>query len=141
MQHESSRAIDTRPIVTRAPRRSQIRTWTTLRHRDCRGPRRWDRVVSRCFDWDGSGCLVSQSSPLAVNFSHFPVGKLKLCTLREVRDLHTLSHTFLHFVTLWESYTHFPPREKVRQSYTELKNQFKNIENIRTKKIHVFLEV
>ena len=43
MQHESSRAIDTRPIATRAPRRSQIRTRKTLRHRDRRGPRRWDR--------------------------------------------------------------------------------------------------
>ena len=43
MQHESSRAIDTRPIATRAPRQSQIRMRTILRHRDCRGPRRWDR--------------------------------------------------------------------------------------------------
>ncbi len=43
MQHESSRAIDTRPIATRALRRSQIRTGTTLRRRDRRRPRCWDR--------------------------------------------------------------------------------------------------
>ena len=43
MQHESSRVIDGHPIATRAPRRSQIRTRTTLRHRDRRGPRHWDR--------------------------------------------------------------------------------------------------
>ena len=43
MQHESSRVIDGHPIATRAPRRSQIRTRTTLRHCDRRGPRRWDR--------------------------------------------------------------------------------------------------
>jgi hypothetical protein len=47
MQHESSRAINTRPIATRTPRRLQIRTRTTLRHCDRCRPRRWD-----CEDFD-----------------------------------------------------------------------------------------
>jgi len=113
MQHESSRAIERgRPsviVIVVVLVVGTARTSTSI----------FIVAVSRCFDWDGSGRLVSQSSPLAVNCSHFPAGKLKLRTLREVRDLHTLPHTFLHFATLWESYTHFPPREKVRQSYTE----------------------
>ena len=43
MQHESSRAINTRPIATRVLRQLQIRTQTTLHHCDRRGPCRWDR--------------------------------------------------------------------------------------------------
>ena len=121
MQHESSRAINARPIARFGRGRSSVivivvvlvigtaRTSTSI----------FIVAVSRCFDWDRSGRLVSQSSPLAVNCSHFPAGKVKLRALREVRDLHTLPHFFLHFATHWESYTHFPPREKVRQSYTE----------------------
>ena len=82
MQHESSRAIDRRPIATRAPRRSQIRTRTTLRRRDRRGPRRWDREDVDFYLHRGGlevlrlgriGHLVSNSSPLAVNCDHtFP---------------------------------------------------------------------
>jgi len=125
MQHESSRAIDTRPIATRAPRRSQIRMRTTLRHRDCRGPvvgtaRTSTSIfivaVLRCFDWDGSGHLVSQSSPFALNCSHFPTGKLKLCTLREVRDLHTLPHTSCtlpHFGKVTHTFPHVRKCDKV----------------------------
>ena len=82
MQHESSRAINTLPIATRAPRQSQIRTRATLRRCDRRDPRRWDRKDVDFYLHRGGlevlrlgqiGRLVSNSSPLAVNCDHtFP---------------------------------------------------------------------